>query len=380
MNAPSDSQEHALSNACTYFLNGVCRSCTLIDRTEDQYFFEKQKGYDVALVKSPALFHTRNKAKLVVSGTRSHPLLGLQETEILSCPLHTTTINEIVKAIPPLLVQLAIDPYDLKTQRGELKYVLLTHATGTGEVMARFVVRSHGSLGSIRSLAAQLQKKFPLLKVVSANIQPKHTAIIEGEEEILLSEQTTLCDMVGELRFILGPKTFYQVNSSVALALYSKAKIEAQALSPRTILDLFCGIGTFAQFCAGETTRVVGVELSNESIVYAKKSAELNGIHNCEFVAMDAEEYLRQHPDFYADLVIVNPPRRGLGEDICNLLLKLRPKTIFYSSCNPQTLERDIAFLNTDYTVKEKTPFDMFTLSHHVEVFTILRRADILEA
>lgn len=369
-----NAQKNKLSEACGYFQVGACRSCTWIDRTENEYFSEKQSGYDVALVKSPGLFHSRNKAKIVVSGTRKHPLLGLQDTEILSCPLHTPVINEIIAAIKPLLVEFGIDPYDLKTKRGELKYLLLTHATGTGEVMLRFVLRSKTSFMIAQRMAEHLQKKFRHLKVVSVNIQPKHTAIIEGDEEILLSEQSTLNDKIGDLRFILGPKTFYQVNSPVALALYIKAQKEAKALAPSTILDLFCGIGAFAQFCSGAANHVVGVELAEDSIAYAKKSAKLNGIVNCEFVAMDVELYLRQHLDFYADLVVINPPRRGLGEGICKMLLQLKPATIFYSSCNPITLERDIGFLSTDYSVVEKTPFDMFTLSHHVEVFTILKR------
>ncbi|MFZ4714543.1 MAG: 23S rRNA (uracil(1939)-C(5))-methyltransferase RlmD [Bacteriovoracaceae bacterium] len=363
-----------LSESCHYFQKGLCHSCDLIDHSTLEYQKLKQSHYNKTLVLGENYFQSRNKAKLVISGTVESPIMGLQAIDLKDCPLHYPLINQLAHFLEPLITKAKLTPYQLKTKSGELKYLIIFSNLKSDQMMLRFVLRSKESLERIQKLVPLIQTSFPQVKLISINLQPHHTSIIEGDEEIILTKEKTLTDKIGKFSFILGPKTFYQVNSEVAQKLFTLASEKTKAIKPKTILDLFCGIGTFAQFCAEGVERVVGVELSEESIDYAKQSAHLNQLPQCQFYAEDVKLFLEREKDFTPDLIIVNPPRRGLGEEIVKLLLNLSPEHLFYSSCNPETLEKDLQMLTTKYEVLEKTPFDMFSLTRHLEIFCVLKR------
>jgi 23S rRNA (uracil747-C5)-methyltransferase len=362
------------SDSCLYYQKDQCKSCDLIHLTEEEYKKSKQNHYNNSLVLGENFFQSRNKAKFVVSGTIDHPILGLKDTEILECPQHLPIINKVAQFLIPLITQAKLPPYNLELKTGELKYLIIFANHTQTKLMLRFVLRSKEAFERIKKLVPIIQAKFPMLELISINLQPLHTSIIEGEEEIILTDRKFITDQLGPFQFILGPKTFYQVNSPVAEKLFLHAQTIAKTIKPKVVLDLFCGIGTFAHFCANEAQRVIGIELSAESIDYAQKSAALNGLKQCEFYAQDVFQFLAMNKDLRPDLVIVNPPRRGLGEKVVDLLLDLAPAHLFYSSCNPETLKKDLEKILPFYEVLDSTPFDMFSLTSHLEVFTYLRR------
>jgi 23S rRNA (uracil747-C5)-methyltransferase len=362
------------SDSCFYFQKDQCKSCDLINLSEEEYKKLKQSHYNKSLVLGENFFQSRNKAKFVVSGTIDQPILGLKDKEILKCPLHLPLINELAQFLIPFITQAKLPPYNVELKTGELKYLIIFSNQSQTKMMLRFVLRSKEALERVKKLVPDIQKHFPMVELISINLQPNHTSIIEGEEEIILSQNKVITDKLGPFHFVLGPKTFYQVNSPVAEKLFLHAQDISNKIKPQIVLDLFCGIGTFAHFCSKEAQRVIGVELSAESIHYAKESANLNGLTNCEFYAEDVFKFLASHKEIIPDLIIVNPPRRGLGEKVVELLLELAPPHLFYSSCNPETLSKDLEELLKFYEISDSTPFDMFSLTSHLEVFTYLKR------
>jgi 23S rRNA (uracil747-C5)-methyltransferase len=366
---------YQFSESCSYFQNNQCKSCDLIHLGEEEYKKLKQGHYINSLVLGENFFHSRNKAKLVVSGTLDKPILGLKEREILGCPLHLPIINQLAHFLVPLISQAKLVPYNIETKTGELKYLIIFANQSQSKMMLRFVLRSREALDRIKKLVPGIQKNFPMVELISINLQPTHTSIIEGDEEIILSEKKVISDQIGPYQFILGPKTFYQVNSVVAEKLFLHAQKISYQIKPETVLDLFCGIGTFTHFCAKYAKRAIGVEISKESIEYAAESARINGLKNCEFYAQDVFQFLASNKNIKPDLVIVNPPRRGLGEKIIELLIDLSPADIFYSSCNPESLKKDLEKLVPIYETVDSTPFDMFSLTSHLEVFIHLKKS-----
>lgn len=344
-----------------------------MELTEVQYKKIKQSHYTKDLVSSPDNFHSRNKAKMVVSGTVQEPKLGLIDQDLSECPLYDQSMQNFFHQLKPFISEANLIPYDVKSKKGELKYIILFQSQTTKGQMLRFVLRSKESFERIKKLVPKLKTKFPKLELISVNLQPEHKAIIEGEEEIILTDRPFIVDQLGRYSFALGPKSFYQVNSLVAEQLFELAAKKAKIIKPKMVLDLYCGVGTFATFVSPYSEKVLGIEISSEAIAYANQAKSINKISNLEFVADDVELYLKKNSEIKPDLIIVNPPRRGLNPEIINLIKKLKPQHLFYSSCNPETLERDMQELLTNYEVVDQTPFDLFTLTSHLEVFTELK-------
>jgi 23S rRNA (uracil747-C5)-methyltransferase len=166
-----------------------------------------------------------------------------------------------------------------------------------------------------------------------------------------------------------------QVTPEIATKLYSEARIFASRLKPRCVLDLYCGVGGFSLHVASEASSVVGVELSQRAISNAQQSASELGFSHATFYASDVAAFLHGHRELQPDLIIVNPPRRGLSESIIEQIVRLTPTAILYSSCNPETFARDAALLSQGFTLTEVAPFDMFPMTKHWEVLgTFLKR------
>lgn len=358
---------------CLYFQNNLCQSCDLLHLNEADYKKIKQAHYTEKLVASPSTFHSRNKAKMVVTGTVTEPKLGLIDQDLSNCPLYSESMQSMLANLKPFITEANLIPYDVKSKKGELKYIILFEGQHTQKQMLRFVLRSKEALERIKKLVPKLKTKFTKLELISVNFQPEHKAIIEGEEEIILTENQYIIDKLGQNQFALGPKSFYQVNTIVAERLFELAASKAKTIKPKLVLDLYCGVGTFATFVAPYAEKVMGIEISKEAIDYANVAKELNKFSNLEFHSGDVEVYLKNNPNIKPDLIIVNPPRRGLNQEIIDLIKKLKPAHLFYSSCNPETLERDLQSLTTIFEVIDQTPFDLFTLTSHLEVFTELK-------
>jgi 23S rRNA methyluridine methyltransferase len=407
----------------------LCRSCPNLDLSLAQQLQLKQSAVQATLAGqvetaawlepfASAPSHFRNKAKLAVSGTTHAPVLGLVDrfdngTDLTSCPLH---VNEIKAALAPLtraITHMGLQPYSIVKRRGELKHVLIT-ASANGQLMVRFVLRSTAQLPAIRKGAPRLQSELPGLRVLSVNIQPRPAAILEGEREIILSQDSTLDmplylpELGGDgvvvnnkksvLPLVLPPQSFFQTNSDVAAGLYAQARAWARdyaggqagvltgepgaggahpdaTQSSQSIWDLYCGVGGFALALAQPGAQVLGVEVSAPAIDGARAAAAQLGLTSPQvrFEAGDAsvldasgQVYGHDKPD----LLVVNPPRRGIGE-LAASIEDSGIQRVLYSSCNPASLTKDLEVMSS-YRVRRARLFDMFPHTNHAEVLVEL--------
>jgi 23S rRNA (uracil747-C5)-methyltransferase len=366
---------------CSYFDTQMCRSCSWIDyhyaeqlKLKSDYLHALLHRYQPQEWLKPAtstLKGFRNKAKMVATPTMDGIVLGLsEEVSLIECPLYDIQMQKVLHTVQEWLRELGIKGYDVSLRKGELKYVLLTRTHADGSMMLRFVLRSHGIIGRLQNALDELLKRAPELKVISANIQPVHMAIIEGEEEIFFTEQHRLEEKLNAIPLFIRPKSFFQTNPEVAEKLYRTASEWADESKPKILWDLFCGVGGFALHCAAPERTIVGIEIESEAIECARDSAAQMGFENIRFESLDAATYSAMAGE-KPDLIIVNPPRRGLGEQICKWLGRVAADRILYSSCNATTLAKDLAALS-GYSIRKVQLFDMFPHTEHYEVLVEL--------
>jgi 23S rRNA (uracil747-C5)-methyltransferase len=315
----------------------------------------------------------RNKAKMVASNGEEGIVLGLSEdVSLIRCPLYDVNMQIALEHTQNWLRSLGIKAYDVKKKKGELKYVLLTRSSHNGEMLLRFVLRSHGIISRLQGNLEMLIAMAPEIKVITVNIQPVHMAILEGDEEIFLTEQTRLEENFNGIPLFIRPKSFFQTNPEVAQKLYKTVAKWTDELEAKTIIDLFCGVGGFALHVASNERNVIGVEIENEAIACAKESAQALGIETLTFNALDAVSFSTETSKA-PDVVIVNPPRRGLGQELCKWLERVSPNDIMYSSCNAVSLSKDLEWLKSYECVKVQL-FDMFPHTQHYETLVHLKK------
>ena len=221
--------------------------------------------------------------------------------------------------------------------------------------------------------------KFTEIKTIVQNINMKNTNVILGQENINLYGDGYIEDKLGEYTFKISPLSFYQVNPIQAEKLYNLGVEMAQISKNDTVFDLYCGIGTISLFMAKYANKVYGIEIVKEAVDAAKENAILNGVNNTEFYAGDVEvvlDDLINNQGVKADIVMFDPPRKGLDKNSINNILKIKPKKIVYISCNPATLVRDLAEFEECYEVKTIIPVDMFPWTSHVECVSVLYAKD----
>ncbi|MDF7657487.1 23S rRNA (uracil(747)-C(5))-methyltransferase RlmC [Erwiniaceae bacterium L1_54_6] len=371
---------------CALYDAGRCRSCQWLEKPYPQQLTEKQSLLENLLaqqavsewcppVTSPAEGF-RNKAKMVVSGSVERPVLGMLSREgdavdLCDCPLYPASFAPVFAVLKPFIARAGLTPYNVARKRGELKFLLLTEST-QGGMMLRFVLRSSAKLEQLRAALPWLQQQLPQLKVISANIQPVHMAILEGDEEIALTPDQALAENFNNVPLYIRPQSFFQTNPQVASALYATARDWVAQLKVHSMWDLFCGVGGFGLHCASPEMQLTGIEISAEAIACARQSAQQLGLDKVSFAALDSTQFATTR-DQVPQLVLVNPPRRGIGTALCEYLSQMAPDYILYSSCNPQSMAQDIARLS-DYDVSRVQLFDMFPHTAHFEVLTLLTK------
>lgn len=325
----------------------------------------------------------RNKAKLVVGGRRGAPTLGILDAagagvDLRHCGLYEPGLAAALPVLAELVASSGIPPYDVRARAGELKYLIVTHSPD-GALMVRFVVRSADQVEVVRALLPRLRQALPHAVVVSVNVHPEHKAVLEGDEEIVLTARAALPMRLDPMTLYLRPRSFFQTNTVVAQALYDRAAQWCAQAAPATVWDLYCGVGGFALRCAAPGRRVVGVEVAPDAVVSARRSAAAlvrafrptHPAPSLEFVEADATAYARHHDD--PDLVVVNPPRRGIGPDLSARLENSQVGNVLYSSCNVTSLAADLRRMPSLRPVRAQV-FDMFPQSEHFEVLVHLRR------
>ena len=368
---------------CDHFSAGRCGSCALLPVPRQQQLVAKER-HARSLVASPVWLPSfcgsqagfRNKAKMAVGGEAAALTLGILDSELhgidlSDCALHSPGLTRALEVVRSWLSDAALVPYDVSARRGELKHVLLTESPA-GPLMLRLGLRSTAHEAKIRSRLPALLAGLPSLLVVSLNIQPEPKAVLEGEREIMLTEATTMpMPLTTGVTLQLGPRSFFQTNTVVAEALYARARDWAAELDVRTIWDLYCGVGGFALHLGRPDRAVLGVELSADAISAARASAVDLGV-DIRFEAADATRYALDSQDA-PDLVVVNPPRRGIGADLAAWLESSRTQYVIYSSCNAESLARDLAAMPSLRPI-EAQMLDMFPHTSHYEVAVLLSR------
>ncbi|MFK3660000.1 23S rRNA (uracil(747)-C(5))-methyltransferase RlmC [Scandinavium sp. NPDC088450] len=372
---------------CALYDAGRCRSCQWLEQPVSSQLAAKMADLQQLLstttveewcapVSGPESGF-RNKAKMVVSGSVEKPLLGMLHRDgtpedLCECPLYPDTFAPVFAALKPFIARAGLTPYNVARKRGELKYLLLTESQLDGGMMLRFVLRSETKLEQLRAALPALQAELPQLKVVSVNIQPVHMAIMEGEKEIFLTPQQALPERFNGVPLWIRPQSFFQTNPTVASQLYATARDWVRQLPVNHMWDLFCGVGGFGLHCATPEMTLTGIEISAEAIACAKQSAEELGLKNLHFQALDSTKFATAQGQV-PELVLVNPPRRGIGKALCDYLSEMAPQFIIYSSCNAQTMAKDIQHL-PDYRMVRVQLFDMFPHTSHYEVMALLVR------
>ena len=377
---------------CEYFNQSLCRSCSWIEEDySDQIEMKKNKisellCFPVESIQSVSSQSRafRNKAKMSVTGSVNDPIIGLvgeydldQGQELLSCPIHHPKINALLKRLPHFIQRSGLHPYQIKSKKGELKGLITYYSDSSGEMYLRFVLRSESSVPAIAKNNIPLQEEFPHLKCVSANIQPIPHALLEGPKEIFISQQDHILHESGSLPLTLSPQAFVQTNARVARELYFTAARWVNDLSVNRALELYCGQGAFSFEISRLAVECLGVEINPQAVESAKANADRLMIQNAQFVCLDVKDISSQMQNFNPEVVIVNPPRRGLGE-VAKLLRMQRPAHIIYSSCNIETLQLDLNHLGDCYQIAECALFDLFPHTAHFETLVRLSRVEPL--
>ena len=326
-------------------------------------------------------FHYRNKAQFpfgknrdgkIITGFyagRTHSII-----ENTSCHLGKEVNEEILEKILAWMNAFHVEPYNEATGKGLMRHSLIRCGFRTGEIMVCLVINGRKIPGE-EALVDSL-KIIPGMTSISLNVNKEKTNVILGREVINLWGRPYIEDYIGEVKYQISPLSFFQVNPVQTERLYGKALEYAGLTGEETVWDLYCGIGTISLFLARKARKVYGVEIIPDAIEDARRNASLNGFTNTEFYVGKAEEVL---PEKYekegvrADVIVVDPPRKGCDETLLSTMVKMQPERIVYVSCDSATLARDLRYLcDNGYELKRVCPADMFPQTVHVETVVLL--------
>lgn len=327
-------------------------------------------------------YNYRNKAQFPVGlDNEGKPVMGVfaQRThEIIpmrNCLIQNYLSEQIANFVFGFIKENNISVYNEKTGKGLIRHIVVKVGIRTHEIMCILVINGK-NFKQERALAEAIIKEFPEVKTVVKNINVKNTNVILGRENEVLIGDGYIYDILGDFTFKISPLSFYQVNPVQAEALYNIAIEKAELSKDDILYDLYCGIGTIGIFASKYVKKVYGIEIVEQAIEDAKENAKLNDVENIEFFAGDVEKIfdkLIQEKQAIPDVVIVDPPRRGLDGNTIESLKVLEPKKIAYISCNPATMMRDLKLLSEKYDIGDIQPVDMFPFTSHCEVISVLK-------
>ena len=326
-------------------------------------------------------FHYRNKAQFPVGKSkdgriitgfyagRTHSII-----ENRDCALGVTRNKEVLDRVIAHMEKFHIQPYDENTGKGLVRHVLIRYGFFTDEMMVCLIINGEklpGEEALVKSL-----RQIPEAVSVMVNVNKKRNNVILGEKVRLLWGQPYITDKIGEISYQISPLSFFQVNPYQTGRLYGKALEYAQLSGNETVWDLYCGIGTISLFLAQKAKMVRGVEIIPAAIENAKENACLNGFDNTEFFVGKAEEVLPEQfarTGERADVIVVDPPRKGCDETLLSTIIEMQPDRVVYVSCDSATLARDLKYLcERGYELKKVCPVDMFPNTVSVETVVLL--------
>lgn len=321
-------------------------------------------------------WHYRNKSQIpfaqsetgeIVAGfykTKSHSIVNMER-----CLIQNGEADTVMADLKRELMVLGVRPYDEASHQGMLRHVVVRKGRSTGEVMIVLVTKLK-KFPQKDEVIAKIRELVPNVTSIVQNVNGEKTNVIFGNDMFTLWGKDTIEDTIGNVRFEISARSFYQVNPIQTEVLYKQALDYAQLEGNERVIDAYCGIGSISLFLAQKAGHVMGVEIVEQAIEDAKRNAELNGFTNTYFEAGPAEEVI---PRWYAegkgaDVLVVDPPRKGCDEALLNTIIEQKPKRVVYVSCNPATLARDLRILEDGgYKTQEVQPVDMFPHTTHCE-------------
>lgn len=408
--------KYRIEPMCQY--SGQCGGCPLMDMSYDGQLELKRKHVIDRLVhlghiESPKVndiigmeegqeYNYRNKGTMPIStgGNRlkkggilenlGEPAIGFyknkshQVVDCQDCMIQSKAAMAAVEATRQFMKEDNISAWDDKWEMGLLRHMVVRTAFETGEVMVTYIINGKGIPNGEKLVGmlddAIYEAGFYLESVnISSKTDKEANGDIYGKTVEPYAGKNVIIDYIGDLKFEISPRSFYQVNPIMTEKLYSKAREYAKLSGNENVLDLYCGVGSIGLFCAGQAKYILGIESIKEAVIDANRNAAINGIINARFLTGKAEEVLPEllkgegDEDLVevaknADVVILDPPRAGCHEDLLDAVCKIAPKRIVYVSCDPATLARDVAYLEENgYKFEEATPVDMFPWTLHVE-------------
>ena len=326
-------------------------------------------------------YHYRNKLQFPVGVDKEgKPVIGVfanRTHEIIpieNCLIQNEKSVQIAKYVLDCIKKYNISVYNEKNQTGLVRHIIVKSSRYFNEYMVIIVINGD-FLPFEKEFATDLSYACREICSIFVNINKKNTNVILGNKNKLIYGKEYLEDFLGNFVFKISPLSFYQVNAVQAEAMYNYAVEEAEITKNDIVFDLYCGIGTISLFMAKYAKKVYGVEIVEQAIQMAKENAKSNEIENTEFIAGDTEFILTdliQNKKIIPDVIMVDPPRKGLDNTTINNILEIKPRKVVYISCNPASLVRDLAKMERVYEIKSIQPFDMFPLTHHVECVAVL--------
>ena len=314
----------------------------------------------------------KNKDGEIITGFyagRTHSIIPNR-----NCYLGAEVNEEILNQVIAYMTDNHVEPYEETSGKGLVRHILIRNGFKTGEIMVCIIANGR-TLPKVKSLIERLQT-IPGMTSISLNVNTKRNNVILGEEVITLWGQETISDYIGDIKFEISPLSFYQVNPVQTEKLYGTALEYAGLTGKETVWDLYCGIGTISLFLAQKAKQVYGVEIVPPAIEDARRNARRNGIENAEFYVGKAEEVLpRKYEEegIRADVIVVDPPRKGCEPEVLDTMLQMKPERIVYVSCDSATLARDLKILcEKEYKIEKVAVCDMFGNSVHVETVILM--------
>ena len=304
--------------------------------------------------------------------SRTHDIV-----EADTCYIHPRLNDDIINIFKQWMIENKVSAYDEKTGKGLIRHIFTRIGFKTGEVMVVIVANGRKMPYKEKLINALIKSNKKIVSIMQ-NINTRRDNVILGEENILLWGEESITDFIGNIKFNISPASFYQVNPIQTEVLYNKVAEYAQLNGNETVFDLYCGIGTISLFLASKVKKVVGVEIVPEAIADAETNARINNIQNTEFYTGAAEEVIPKlyEKGYRADVIVVDPPRKGCDESLLKTLVDMQVNRIVYVSCNPSTLARDLKYLKDKYKVQEVQPIDMFPYTSHVECVALMSRVE----
>lgn len=325
-------------------------------------------------------FHYRNKAQVPVGERNGRLITGFYKPrthEIIDTDesvIHMEAINDAIKIVKEICSELGVAAYNEEAHTGVLRHIMARFGRKTDELMIVLITRTE-KLPHRKEIVGKIVAALPNVKSIVHNVNPKRTNVILGEKTQVLWGQDVIYDYIGNVKFAISPRSFYQVNPVQTQVLYDKALAYAGLTGEEIVFDAYCGIGTISLFLAQQAKKVYGVEVVPDAINDAKKNADLNGNTNVEFSVGEAEVVIPNWAEegIHADVIVVDPPRKGCDAALLKTIIEMKPKRVVYVSCNPATLARDLGILETGgYQTLEVQPVDMFPMTMHVECCVLL--------